>query len=268
MAATFTDQDNQLTSALKLPLQQCTMSLWVRSTVLANAALFECTHEVGFDRELCLNDDGRVSFRLWRNPGSTILVSTATCTAGQWSHVLVSHGPGLGGLRLVVDGDSVEDLTQSQSYFEAQSLIVIGGGHYYTPGGANQGPTTLEGDIAEFAIWDAELTPSEETLLRSGGSPLLLTHRIADLLTYQDLIGVLNRPGIGPAVAADVAPAFTSHPPRLSPAGAGLRTMRYPRRPGPYETESATVWADASDYSIMFCPGASAGQAKSSGGGH
>jgi hypothetical protein len=104
------------------------------------------------------------------------------------------------------------------------------------------GLVSLQGSIAEPAIWNATLTDAECRALGNGLSPLCLKHRLPSLVMYRDLIRGSDR-GFGPALTPVNAPAVAPHPPMRYPQSR-LRTMFPPAHfLAPFRPSIATAHA-------------------------
>jgi len=68
----------------------------------------------------------------------------------------------------------------------------------------------FNGDLCEVGIWDIILSDAEMKMLANGVSPLALTHRLQNLVLYQDLIRDINRLHIGP-ILSETATTVTKH---------------------------------------------------------
>ena len=76
----------------------------------------------------------------------------------------------------------------------------------------------MDGLIAEAAIWNVVLSDAEMDWLAAGYSPLTLTHRIGNLVMYQDMIRNINRPGIGPTLTNNGSTLVAPHTRMIYPA--------------------------------------------------
>ncbi len=76
---------------------------------------------------------------------------------------------------------------------------------------------SFAGDVGEVAVWSVALTDDEVATLARGLSPLLLWHRLPNLVMYQDLVRPLNRPGVGPALTSYGGTSVTPHPRMIYP---------------------------------------------------
>jgi len=131
-------------------------------------------------------------------------VTTATFSADQWHHaaaVYVSSSQ----RHVYLDGANKGSSTVT-AVPSGQDTTSIGHIVFSTPSGF------FAGDIAEAAIWNTALSDAEIAILGSGFSPLCLTHRLPNLVLYQDLIRPLDRPGIGPVLTASGGTASADHP--------------------------------------------------------
>lgn len=72
--------------------------------------------------------------------------------------------------------------------------------------------TFFAGSVAEVAIWNVALADEEIALLAKGFSPLCLFHRLTNLVSYQDLIRPVDRPGLGPSYSIEGGTSVAPHP--------------------------------------------------------
>lgn len=67
------------------------------------------------------------------------------------------------------------------------------------------------GDLAEVAMWDVILPDEEIAILAQGFSPLLLTHRLKNLVLYKPIIRELNGFGLGPSLTNNNSATVVDH---------------------------------------------------------
>lgn len=84
--------------------------------------------------------------------------------------------------------------------------------------------SNADGDIAEAAIWDTNLSDAEIAWLATGASPLSLTHRLANLVMYKPLIAGTNNEfyNIGGTFTEQGTPSYVAHAPVMYPTAAQI----------------------------------------------
>jgi Concanavalin A-like lectin/glucanases superfamily len=144
-------------------------------------------------------------------------VATASFAAGQWHHaaaVFVSSSERHAYLDGANKGSSSAVITPT-----GQDRTSIGRAILSTP------TAYFAGDIAEVAIWNTALSDAEIAILGHGFSPLCLTHRLPNLVLYQDLIRPLDHPGVGPALTASGGTTAAPHPRMIYPQSLALAAV-------------------------------------------
>jgi hypothetical protein len=136
--------------------------------------------------------------------------STGTVTAGIW-HFGVGVFASSTDRRAYLDGgnEGANSTSKSPSSLNRTSIA-------RTSSSDSGNYDYLNGEIAEAAVWNVALTPNEIAWLAKGFSPLLLSHRLANLVVYQDLVRAANRPGVGPQFNPVGSPTVSPHVRKIS----------------------------------------------------
>lgn len=131
-----------------------------------------------------------------------------------WHHVAAVFEAGTAdGGRLFVDG--VRDAF-TQSTVGATQVVTTTADVSL---GISDASKWFDGEMAEVAVWHAALDDQQIARLAAGCCPLGETSQLASLMAYQDLIRLLNRPGIGPAATTSGTIAVVEHPRVYLPHG-------------------------------------------------
>lgn len=211
------------------------VSGWVWNDILTtDMNIVECSASTTYGFRLYFDDVGSVSGRTdmynWvvtetaAAGGSSVRIETATgsATSGAWQHISTGFVAGSAtGLQIWIDG--AED---ANSPANVSAL-------------ANSGPTTgalsfgetngnvadRDGKLAEYGIWNRDLTDSERVSLSKGLSPLFFPN---GLIFYAPMIGNYNpevdlRGGASGTVSG--ATAF-SHPRIIYPSASQMRRFK------------------------------------------
>jgi hypothetical protein len=191
------------------------MACWAKSTSTTTA---QCIAFVG-DKDSSLQFDhlrfrgdvlgDPVDFESVATIGSIQFARTSTgFSSGVWHHVCGVKG-GTADRSVFIDGGSKGTNTNTVTPGAAYDRVRLGGR-------GSTGPTDfLEGDLAEFAVWDVALTDAEVALLATGLSPLLV--RPEELAMYVPILGKYSpEPDlIGGTAALTVNSAVVSAHPKI-----------------------------------------------------
>ena len=220
MAYLFTEGSLMYLEVDSIPVtvMPLTMACWARVTDVSSAFIYMSIQDKDvsdqrfalFAAGLATGDPIRAQIR----SGATANASTTTgFTANTWHHaagVFTSSTSRDVFLNGGGKGSNTTNITPT-----GLDRISIGRFGDSTPG------NYMDGDIAEPAIWNVALTDDEIAWLAEGYSPITLTHRLANLVWYRDLIRNLDRPSIG----SDNLTAFNS------PTVSAHTRMYYPAPP-------------------------------------
>lgn len=215
MARNFNGTDGYLYAATAVATgAPLTMACWFRKTGTASSPreLITLTDPSSFNYILLSTGDGTsavVYAAAYDETNGAFAPTTATFMSNQWHHaaaVLASNNQ----QRSFLDGGNAGT--------DSTMVVPTGLSHVAVAKALTVSATdTFPGDIAEAAIWNTALTDVEIAVLARGFSPLCLTHRLANLVLYQDLIRPLDRPGIGPVLTASGGTAAAEHPRMIYP---------------------------------------------------
>lgn len=160
-------------------------------------------------------------FAVFRDAGARIdAVSLGSADRTLWHHVAITSQPGTNGWKLYINGQLVHQES-------GHSTISFRTGDWRLGRSGSSGQYYFEGAIAEVAIWNVALTGDEVASLARGFVATIFTHRLANLVIYQDLVRQLDRPGFGASVAASGGTSIARHPPIFAPRGATCITEHY-----------------------------------------
>ncbi len=130
------------------------IGFWFRTT--DSGCMVEITDDGSLgsrDREIWIDDNGRINARVWPEETITSDAST-TFNDGEWHYVVHSFGGDQGGQTLFVDGTSVASGNLAASNFDWQDTIRLGSSN----GGFGDGFT---GDIAGLQVFDEAVTTEQ-----------------------------------------------------------------------------------------------------------
>ncbi len=132
------------------------MSLWFKTTA-SSGGLFSVGGG-GHDRHVYLTG-GALRARLWNN--EVITTTRNDFNDGHWHHLVYTYGGGIGGQRLIVDGEIIAQGTKAASDFTSQTHIRIG----YSE---DSSPNYFTGALDEVSIWRRALNTADVSALRAG----------------------------------------------------------------------------------------------------
>jgi concanavalin A-like lectin/glucanase superfamily protein len=189
-----------------------TLSCWVKpTTVIALSGMCAIIDTSGTLGGWYGRIDGSTHPRAMDFDGSsfTDAVAAASLTVGAWSHVACSFGSSsnfvyLNGVKSTAATPSSKTGSSSPATFVG-ALDASGVTYYW------------DGDLAEFAIYNATLTDAEVTQLAAGNPASAV--RAANLAAYYPILGTTSpEPDVqgGTGLTLFGAPTSAPHPPMLS----------------------------------------------------
>lgn len=162
--------------------------------------------------------------RAWTTGGDWTFARPA---GGEWHQIGITYDAGSTANDPVFYVDGV---SQAVTEFAAPTGSVVNNADAYMLGNRSADDRTWDGRLAEFAVWDAILTPAEMAALGQGVSPLLI--RPQSLVSYVPLLGGQSpEPDWKIAGGATVSGATAAtHPRVFKPSGLrlGAPTLSYP----------------------------------------
>jgi len=166
--------------------------------------------------------------------------STTTLSTGVWQHgFCVFYNNSSRTVWLDGSGAGSNSVTQTPS---SLAHTIIGVARIAAP------YNEFKGRVAETAIWAGSgvegMGAEESALLAAGLSPLCLTRRLGNLVSYQSLIRAVNWPGIGPEMTAQGAPSVVAHPRATYPVSPAIGLHQFPPFIAPYRLAAAVANAN------------------------
>lgn len=173
----------------------------------------------------------------------------------EWRHVaMVFEANKSDGLRLYVDGTRDANIQSTAGHTSlAVDLADV-------TMGVDSALHAFAGDMAEVSFWSTALGDHLITNLAQGFSPLAIPYVWGNLVSYQSLLGGLNRSSFGPVATASGALSHAPHPPSMRPASASLATSHVRSLlAGPYRSVSGESNTSRTAAGATFHSGADQG---------